>query len=835
MKIKNNWIAILCLVAVLLACSGVCGFAAEVTDVSLEYIVGSDLVPYKTFDFTKMNASDEYTGIGYVTSGIFAFDTIDGLVLNNAYWRYTPANGWSSIADGRVVTFRTKLADAEHGLALYICEPGNAQNQMYHMGFSADGVRSDGNYDFLDETFAPGTDWVDYLVVKSAAGFHLYANSEMGTGGVWKKILQGSMGDRPSSSEASGLYFSGYGNILSAKIYNTGTFTGVENLDDVADAAVVTAYDFSFDEAFSLTNGITSSGMVSYEKDGLVLSENASWKFSPGSGWYPLSGTNMVGFRLKVSDREGSVTVRFSGQQGSARMVVGSTGISIYGSYATSGNGIAPKKILFSGLDWVDFLVMQNDKNGYSVYLKNDAVNGKWYLGAETKDFFADPQSDMGIQLSGSGTVQYVKQYTTLNTAADSACKPVESDTTYYQEEFVTMPAGQKNLITENAAIDNGKLVLTADSQGSGKYLLKNGAIPLGGYAEFRVMARTNGEFITSDGTTGVSLSFGDVAAVISGASSKTLFVGDGGNCFRTWRILRNRNGSYSGYCKSDGDDAWHQAFHNIVGKAVSSDPQTFLLASAKDSGLSGAVLFDYFKLSGPGKGATLILTDGFGTKVVNEESKYDYFNCLRALVKQNETTPQILLFAEYINGTLSGWQKEEVPAGFGTVSMIYSGQNSASKIKVFLWDGIEKMTPGGVAQTAKLNWELGGNAEDLDGGFVLDAESGESYIALEGAISDTFDVEWTMTIQGYTGNECAELYTGTRKIVFAFFENGIACGDVFIPWEIGTTAHSYRVSGKSGICYLYIDGEFVDELADFPESTEESKLLFRFGKTILF
>ncbi len=786
---------------------------------SINDIVGENIVPHKSIDFTDKNASSLYSGSGYYSAGSRYFNRITGLSLDSTtketYWRYAPVANWFVIGDRRSVKIRAKMTDETNPLEFRIFEP-NKSYAAHEFVLTSNGISTGCTYKSLNTEFAPGTDWVDYLVVKTSTGIKVYASKENFLCGRWIPVLETTAPNASYASTIGGIHVVGTGMISSVDIYNTNA-SKVESVETIVDGDIATIYNFQMDENFSRTSDLTCSGTYVYGEDGLSLT-TGTWKFVPSSDWYALKKNYAVFLRTKMADPANTLTVCFSSEYGTAKMQLSSTGLIAY-----NGVGSARKLVSFSGTEWIDYLILQNQFGGYSVYATNDFISG-WYKVAETEDYPEAADKSLGIEISGSGVVQIVKQLQISGTITDIGSKPSNAKTAYYQEEFCSMPMQQSNVLIQNGKMDDSNLILK-----DGSYSVNHGGIPLGGYVEFRIYAGGTTEFITADGEKGITITMQDGSYTLHAGTTQKIEIGDGANVFKTWRIVRNNNGTYSGYCKSDGDYAWYPAFLNITGKSDAASPVTAFSVA------DGSMVCDYLMLYGPTMDEGLILTDGYGTKILSNGEKYQYHDCIRALVSLDESRPQTVLFVEYVGGALYDWERKEVPAGSGTISVPYAVKNSMADIKVFLWDSLPGMVATGKAQSASHNWTLSGNARDLNGGVSMNLESGGKSIAsFSGEIGENFDIEWTMRISSFTGTERTCVYTGKHQITLNFNADEISyltnTGTKSIPSSVGTSSHAYRLIGKQGVCYLYMDDVFVAVLADFPESTETPRIDFLTG-----
>ncbi len=783
---------------------------------SVEDILGQNVVPHKTFDFKASKASALYSGSGFYSSGMRYFDVFDGMLLNSTtkttYWRYSPVANWFVIGDRRAVLFRAKMYDETNPLEFRIFEP-NKGYAAHQFSLSASGISTLCTYKTLDATFAPGLEWVDYLIVKTSSGIRLYASRDNFLSGSWVPILETTAPYASYASSMGGIHLVGSGYISKMDILNTSS--GKEDLKSIIGGDYTTVYNFQMNENGFENPSLTCTDGYTFGAEGLSLS-SGGMKFVPLSGRTAIGKKNAILLRTKMTDVADLLTVRVSGESGVARLQLSSTGVNAYIAI-----GSAKKVASFSGTEWVDYLIVQNTIGGYSVYATNDSVSG-WYKMCETEDYPDGADGSVGVEITGTGVIQTLKQLAVAESVANKDAKPLGADIIYYQEDFQSFPAGHSNVSIQNGSTELGVLVLE-----NGSYTVNHGAIPIGGYAEFRVSSEGAVEFTTSDANKSLALMVQNGEYELVTNTTQTLLIGDGGTEFRTWRIVRNKNGTYSGYCKADGDNAWYPAFLNVIGKTVTSTEKTEVSVS------EGRAMCDYLMICGPNDTNGLILTDGYGTKVLSEGEKYQYHDCLRALVPMKENETQTVLIAEYVKGALSHWVRKNVPEGSGMLTIPYSVKNTTADVKVFLWDSLSGMAANGSKQMASHNWSLAGKAKDLNGGISLSLEgSGSSTASFTGGIGDSFDIEWDMRINSFSGRERATVYTGTRKIEITFHEDGVSyettSGTEKISCLIGSITHSYRLVGRDGICYLYLDGTFIGTLKDFPQSSETPRIDFQ-------
>lgn len=791
---------------------------------SLEEILGFNVAPYKAMDFKHKNALSLYGDVenGYHTSGSRYFNRVTGMYLNSSnkvtYWRYAPASNWFVLGDKRSVLFRAKMFDETSPLELRIFDPnkGYAAHQVVLTG---NGISTDCPYKSLSTEFVPGTEWVDYLVVKTGTGIKVYASQDSVLCGRWILVLETTGVASDLVSSIGGIHFVGTGFISFLNINNASS-EQAECVESIMGGTIAPNYDFSMDESFLKTVDLSQKGTL-YESKGLTLTAG-EWRFLPADSWYALGENNAIFIRTRFHNLTDNLSIRLSSKNGTAKIQLSAIGIT-----AQTGIGTARKLTSFSGTEWVDYLIIQNSLGGYTIYATNDTLSN-WYKAAETEDFPELADDSVGIEITGTGVVQAVRQYVSSGVVSDILSQPVNAKIPFYLEEFLEVSDAQSNVKILSGRVEDGNLILDG-TKGRGTFTVHYGAIPLGGYAEFRLQSDGVAEFSTTDGVKGITILMESGSYSLMAASNRPLPISDGGNRFKTWRVVRNTNGTYSGYYKGDEENAWYPAFLNVVGYADDAESATSFSVS------DGSLICDYLMIYGSNEKDNLLLTDGYGTKILEKDEPYLYHDCIRAMVRLDESEPQTILFTEYVRGVLSHWETREIPSGNGYLSIPYSVSNIAADVKVFLWDSLPGMTAMGSAKKASHSWSLRGRAKDLNGGISLNLESSDSSSAsFIGEIGESFDIEWSMKINHFRGTESASVYTGTHQIRLSFNRDGITyltkSGTQNIVCSVGTDTHSYRLIGKSGVCYLYLDGAYIATLTDFPESTEVPRIDFQTG-----
>lgn len=183
-------------------------------------------------------------------------------------------------------------------------------------------------------------------------------------------------------------------------------------------AGLVPVNEFYFDGDYQVTNDITVKGeLVFSDENGLTLAGNTSWKYTPSTGYTPLSEDAwVIGVKVPAS---GKSAIQAKNPNGNGRAYVEITDkfIAVYtGDGSTT--AVAEDNLYFSyvpGTSYAEYLLTLNDAGGYSVYIKSETkTDGEWKLYAATEGWRSGTST--GLSISGvDGTngcqVKYTATY----------------------------------------------------------------------------------------------------------------------------------------------------------------------------------------------------------------------------------------------------------------------------------------------------------------------------------------------------------------------------------------------------------------------------------------
>ncbi len=666
----------------------------------IKAIAGEGLYPYKEFKFTLPNI-EELLPAGNYDKAEITYDTENGLTLSGdaPRWRFADADGWSAIDEGRVVYFKAKVQN-DIPMIAYFKQPNDEtekQEQVYVLNIAATGVTSDADAE-TKVGFAPGTDWAEYLVEKTETGMAVYARQDGFLSGKWVNILHTTA--TIGISKHSAVYFTKAGSVQQLTIYDTDmTFTTEDSLQDIAGNVAAAQY-FDFKPGFDLTVGggtyIVTAPTI--EKDGMFFSQSADWRFYNvgGSKWSPLENGNTVVFKAKVSDYDDVLYSLMKPpaeadpeQKGKVYIEVKANGVMV-----NAGADVDMKFNFVPGTDWAEYLVRVNDNGGYNVWVKAESFgNNKWYLLAETTAYnYENGSGNTGLRFRCNDTCQayldYANVYTTEGVIAENATLPSGAGYKYFEETFDTADL-LHNVNVDGMTTESGNLVV-AEGKGEGTATLANLTIPKGGYAEFKTAGHNINALEFSDGNGSLLLSHNGIQASV-GTSGDNYSITDGGNTYRTWRVVRNNDGTYNGYTMADGDGVWVKVFENKPSMEAMNPTQILLIAGNPN------VKYDYIKVYGPAPTpeGELAIYDGFGTEplvVTDGAAKISYYGALRMVVKKGATQKNLIL-AEVKDGLLTNLSIVPVEAGIGIMTHEYAMKDKNATLKVLLWNDFSNLT----------------------------------------------------------------------------------------------------------------------------------------------
>ena len=688
--------------------------------------------------------------------------------------------------------------------------------------------------------FTPGEGSSDYLLVAaSATGWSLYGKNAS-TGDRYVLAMYGGYGT--NGGMQTGLYFSG---VAGNSCVKEATILMPEN-------QLATQYLFEMNTGFDQNmSGVTSPDGAEYtDENGLDLTCGGAWKYLPESGWSALSDGKMVAFRAKIPE-SGTLNFQVANPDTTLKRKVyvdiWPDGVTAFGNSGHVGFSAAatPKFAFTPGNDWNDYLVKANEDDTYSVYI---LVNGAWKLYGKTEGYTdAGAPQNVGVQFSASGSGAYIKNVRILSNAAitEADAKPEGDTQAYYSEGFAEMPAYGNLETSGNLTVQNNVMTLTD----SASFALTYGAIPQNGYAEFKVMSNSAvTEVKFYDGKSSLKL---ELAGAYDRVNGVNIPLDDGGNSWKIWRVVRNNDDTYSGFCRTEVTEGWYPAFANVSGIADFTGEKFEITQYAHgNGGVSGTGVFDYFRIYGPATDKAIVLTDGVGTKAIPDNGKIQYMDSLCAVVEPNAQTDRKLVFAEYDeNGRLLACEIADILKGNEPVSVIYSVKSDMEEtwhVRAFLWDGFVGLNPMAKNHTVKsgaVSWNEGdgwifvGNAQMNQGVISMESADGaEASAEFTTGIGAQFDLSWTMSIDDFGGGETVQLSNGSAIAALSFSETGLAysttSGQKTVPYDIGNQQLTYRIVGNGNDWDLYIDGNLVSDMTSLAASSGDAKILFETGKT---
>ncbi len=798
---------------------------------SISDILGMDDVNWYELNHYTF-ATDTYTGVDEnMVANTPGFTEENGLVLEKgkgSYLRIIKRDYWSPISDGTITTFRAKVMNETDVFMPLWQKPTTTQEKhRAALAITASGIaQGEGAVLYLDKSFAPGLGWVDYLLKSDTdSQWSFYAKPEGETG--WQFVAQGLYGTNGGPS--TGLYFSGAGYVKEAKRFCAEQFAS--------------QYQFQMDSGFDPNpETIITTGTVTYtDENGLAIPSASEWKFLPQSGWSALSDGKNVTFRAKAP-ASGGLNIQLSAPDTSLKRRVyidlSALALTVVGNASHTGfDANTPEFSFVPGTDWHDYLIKANGNDSYSVYILMDGI---WTLYTKTLGYTdAGAAEVIGVKLFSSGNdacIQNVRIFDTASTS-DALAKPSAEIQAYYTENFTSAPKYKNYTTTGNASFQNEMLVLN----NSGTFGVSQCAIPNNGYAEFKMKsnsAKTKVAFY--DGTKSLSLVTYGASTMVNGTAISTM---DSGNIFRIWRIVRNANGTFDGYLKSENEDSWYLAFQNITGTDDTTEKGfSFTQDGHPVSDYYGFSQFDYIRIYGPSVGKPMVITDGASTVSVPENGKVRNPDSICAVVEADPEADRLLIMMEYNDaGDMVKDTVYQIPKGTAPSSIVHSVHSKESdpwQLKAYLWDSEHKplqnphAVRSGTISWNEEGWGYGGDHQ-IDNGVTKISSTGNktSYAETGLDIGSTFDVSWTMNLDQSNGSNSVVLSNGIASATFEFTSTNVAFSTSSetktIPYTIGTNKLTYRVVGNKSNWDLYIDDNLVADMNALFSTSDSSGIRF--------
>ncbi len=631
------------------------------TYATISDILGYDVRAARNYDLTTSNYG--------VAASPAALEQGVGVNMNNGgYWR-VGGDGKSALGEGKAIYFRAR---AEEGKNTYfhLHIPDETKTEAtYSFMLNENGIGTTDNvthnahcYEAAGShvSFKPGTEFAEYLAVdkEDGTGLHIYARQD----GLYDdKWIQTSriVGYFPNLSGLSEFYMTTNGTLSAVKMYEKAEFYAT--VDEVVGESVIATKTFT-----------------------------DFMRYTPSSTYSPLTNGAVT---FNATACEDGKAFRVYIHDPNTEKNAYAFKITKDGIFKVTDN--APQNIVMSenfvpGTEAHDYLVIENEsKNGVLVYVKN--TEGKWAPVFEITGHTLDtPYSDTyGLYIFGEAESKAVLNsaaiYTTnTDVVPEDVTKPAGTTNLYFEDDFSGKREYRKTMLY--ASVDAGNLVVspTEESSGYGVYEALRTSIPVGGYAELKVMGNSKTGIILSDGASVLTLGSDGITT-----DETDVLVGDGSS-YWTWRILRNADGTYNGYCCMENGTVWYKAFENVEATVQEGNTRIGLI----QYGVGEIAKIDYLKVFAPLTATEeLTLIDGMGNNpmLITDGTANPDYSTMTALVKQGEEE-KILLIAEYSEqGLLSKLTTQNVPVGNGVTSLIYDA--TADSVKVFLWDGFPGIT----------------------------------------------------------------------------------------------------------------------------------------------
>lgn len=647
------------------------------------------------FDYPEYAAAGTMDG-AKIDAGTVTY-TNEGMVLGttDSQWRYQPVSKWCPFNYGSYIY--TKLKVDENGTILgKFYQPTSIHGFVrFDVSPTAVSFTDGGGVETNLAECTPGTGWVE-IILHRATTTSMTWYMKGGSLTSWTKMAESD--SWISGSNNVGITWYGKNATVNycavVEPTNTAAVDPIyyDSIEEIVGGSYATNYNLELDNNFasnmktSATEGITNNGDSSGTTAGTYSADGWNgyqWQFLPYAGWEVLSNTSFLTFTAKTGSFFNFQTRGVGG--GQLYIDFKSTGANYYrDANPTVHATVAP------GSDWAEYLIKKaSATNGYEVYIKQDkATGGKWQHIVTTANF-RTATNGVGITITPGANAAncYIKNVRvhTTNVATDAVTKPASATELMYEENYDAKPA-YGNPDGTGMSYADGNLVLTQNDETEVKAYWFNTEVPVGGYAEFRLNAGATTPIITFyDGNGSVSIyNRVNYGAIYDSGNGITATVGDGGDTYRTWRVVRNSATTYSFYSKSDSDLAWVKVAENVTAKSVSNSKHIYLTGSKTFDNTEGVAKVDYLKVYAPAITETLTITDGHGTVVPAEGGKLTFPQALRAIVKADTGK---LLVATYAGNDMLKAQIVDVASVADDQVFVNAKVSGGNKIKVFYWD----------------------------------------------------------------------------------------------------------------------------------------------------
>ncbi len=472
MKRTRIFAALLCIM--MMVCSiPMMQVAAAATTVA--EVVGKEVTPQYTITFAD-GAVNLPTGISMKDVGGCTYTAENGvLVGDGASGTFRPTEGSNTTPMSYpAMSFKIK-APAGGSVEFQAVHPelkanGDIVNERgVRINVTEGAVKASG----VATSFVPGNDWVDYLIVPAAEAYDVYANQGSG----WVLIADDTAWDGGARA-GQGFKFLGTGAyVKDINIYREGSAedgggddeggtvdpipSACDTIEEAVGKKISPLHDLQPNSGFVAPEGInvreTSHDFTYSDANGVEVGTAGTaglWTLTEGSGTTPLAYAAVV-FGAKLTE-DGSMIVQASHPEfqtvagnpnnRKAYIILSTTGISV------GGNGTAVTNLL-PGTEWVDYLVMANNQEGYSVYAKHETLTeGKWALLKATTSWQSGG-GGQGIQFNASGSGAYIS-YATIYQQADGTESDAGIGTTQTLDEILDGVGESGGKLTFDAEFD---------------------------------------------------------------------------------------------------------------------------------------------------------------------------------------------------------------------------------------------------------------------------------------------------------------------------------------------------------------------------------------------
>lgn len=618
-------------------------------------------------------------------------------------------------------------------------------------------------------------------------------------------------------------------------IFSVSAQTSVtKTIEEIAGSPIMVCerYDFSKDVYTGVNHNMVVK--VSFdEENGLVLpvGQSGYFRYIPEEYWSPISEGKFLVFKAKVANETAAFAPLWQGPTTNKEPLRASIAITASGVNGGEGAYTYRDSSYKPGTDWVEYLLTADTVDTWSVYGKKPGEN-LWTLLVSGK-YGNNGSSSTGFYFSGAG---YVKEATLY--AREDNMSTSTATQAYFMEDFDKMPKYRNIFLSGGANVQESNLVLTPNSS----LELEKATIPVGGYAEFRVKSNSaKTELNFGDESGALQLELNGEESRVNGTS---IPVANRGDSFHLWRVVRNEDGSYTGFCQREGEMAWYRAFQNVSSLSTGvADRLSIKQYAQSNSGVAGNSFIDYIKIAGPSVDGEIVLTDGGGTARVSENGKLKHPESLCAVVNANESTDRMIVFAEYDEGgILQDVEYFEIPKSERESMVTHCVQSEdveIRQVKVLLWDSFEGLIPMNTVKTTKgdlsswdEDWTVVGETEMSDGIITLKPGTGkESSAQYAVDFGSQFDISWEMAVERLGRNTSVKVGNGSYATTLTFAEDSIsfpiANGSKSFPYEMDNQKHQYRIVGNGENWDLYVDGSIVCDMDGVPSDSSGVTLMF--------